>query len=496
MRVSSREHRESGFTLVELMVAIFVLLVGVLGSVALVDGANRSSSSTRAREGATNLARDVVETMRNFGIKQTVATNADLATMLKNGGVGGTVSGTNLTVNRRNFTYTVQASACAVDDPADGEVPAAQHDTTFNWCDTYSGTSDANNNPLDYAKANVLVTWRDRGGTHQVRQASVINNQSDGPAVATLNLETPSGLGSSPVINGPGTTQLIFDATTDQAAQTAEWYLNGADQGSITKTSGTDWRWTWDLKAATGPSPCTPSGGGVLDGTYLVGIQAFDASGLSAGTKALTVTLNRCAPMAPTGFAAVRTLLFNDVELSWDTNPEPDVIGYRIFRNGSPISTGPCAGIIKTAQCFEPDPGGSPTYYVTAVDKDSAGANRDSQPSAGSAPATTNTAPKAPTNVVANGPTSTLKFTTPSSPQDPDSGDKIDHFNIYRIDGSTSPPQQPTPADRYDSVSNSGISAGTTVTWNDDAVSGIHTYWVTAVDTRGGESTVSGPVVQ
>src|SRR4051794_35665443 len=81
MRVSSRERREAGFTLVELMVAILVLLVGVLGSVALVDGANRSSASNRAREGGTNLARDVVETMRNIGIKQAVAVNADMATM-------------------------------------------------------------------------------------------------------------------------------------------------------------------------------------------------------------------------------------------------------------------------------------------------------------------------------------------------------------------------------------------------------------------------------
>jgi hypothetical protein len=436
--------------------------------------------------------------MRNFGIKQTVTVNADLATMLKNGGIGGTVNGTNLTVSRRNFTYTIQASACAVDDPADGQVPQAQHDTAFNWCDTYSGTSDTNNNPLDYAKANVLVTWTDHGGTHQVRQASVINNQSDGPAVATLTLTSPSGLGASPVITSSGTTQLTFAATTDQAAQTAEWYLNGSDQGSLTKTNGTNWGWTWDLKTATGPPPCTVGAGGVLDGTYLVGIQAFDANGLSAGAKALTVSLNRCAPMAPTGLLAVRTLLFNDVELTWDTNPEPDVIGYHVYRNNVLVPSGPCSGLVKTSQCIETtDPGGSVSYYVKAVDKDSSGVNRESAASGSNSPATTNTAPSPPTGIAANGTTSTLQFTTPAKPQDPDTNDSIDHFNIYRIDGSGTPPLQPTPATRYDSVSNSGVKEGSTLNWTDDASgTGTHTYWVTAVDTHGGESVLNGSVVR
>ena len=103
-------------TLVELMIAIFVLLVGVLGSVALVDGANRGTASTRAREGATNLARDVIEGMHNIPIKQAVASGANLPATLSAGGVGGTVTGSVWKVSRRNFTYTVQVSACAMDD--------------------------------------------------------------------------------------------------------------------------------------------------------------------------------------------------------------------------------------------------------------------------------------------------------------------------------------------------------------------------------------------
>ena len=46
------------------MVAIVVLLVGVLGVVVMLDGANAVTSRTKAREGATNLSRSVLELAR------------------------------------------------------------------------------------------------------------------------------------------------------------------------------------------------------------------------------------------------------------------------------------------------------------------------------------------------------------------------------------------------------------------------------------------------
>ena len=100
-----------------------------------------------------------------------------------------------------------------------------------------------------------------------------------------------------------------------------------------------------------------------------------------------------------------------------------------------------------------------------------------------------NTQPSPPTGILANGATSTLKFTTPSSPQDPDFKDYIDHFDIYR-DGQTV-------ADRYATVDNTGVSAGSTLTWTDSAAgTGTHTYWVTAVDSHGAESPWNGSVTR
>src|SRR5438093_1116722 len=62
-RLISHQH---GYTLVELLVAATVLLVGVLGAVKLVDGANARSISTRAREAGTNLQRELVERARSI----------------------------------------------------------------------------------------------------------------------------------------------------------------------------------------------------------------------------------------------------------------------------------------------------------------------------------------------------------------------------------------------------------------------------------------------
>jgi fibronectin type 3 domain-containing protein len=60
-------------------------------------------------------------------------------------------------------------------------------------------------------------------------------------------------------------------------------------------------------------------------------------------------------------------------------------------------------------------------------------------------------------------------------PQDPDSGDAIDFFRIYRDGTSIS--------DRYDRV------AGTVSSYTDFKSAGeSHSYWVTAVDGQLGES--------
>lgn len=492
MRVCPRSLRESGFTLVELMIAIFVLLVGVLGSVALVDAANRTSASTRAREGATNLARDVVEGMHNVPIKQMVRAGTNLPATLAANGVGGTVTGGVWKVSRRNFTYTVQLTACAMDDSQDGQ---GGQDPTFTWCsDSATGTADPN--PLDYARVKVVVSWTAQGGTHQVTQSALINNTSSGAAIVSVTTNPASTPPDQPAITSQATSTIGFIATTDEAATSADWFLNGTRQGTTTRgTGGTSFTWQWAIGTSTGGAPCSPAATGVLDGTYLVGAQAYDSQGLSAGRRAVTVKLNRCPPMAPGGFRAVRPGLFPTVELYWNASPEADVIGYYAYRSNGNSSnftkisdpTSGCYGLLKKPNCIEADPGGNVNYEVRAVDLDPSGNPREGDYTASSSPVKDNQ-PNTPGSFASGGSTSTLTWTVPADSSKDSPADPIDYFRVYR-DGQTV-------ANRYDIV-DSTAATGATVNWTDlQPGSGSHTYYVTAVDSRGAESAMTAGVTR
>src|SRR5438094_500045 len=57
----SRLSAEGGFTLIEVLIAAVVLVVGLVTLFGLLDQSVKASAATRAKEGATNLAREVLE---------------------------------------------------------------------------------------------------------------------------------------------------------------------------------------------------------------------------------------------------------------------------------------------------------------------------------------------------------------------------------------------------------------------------------------------------
>src|SRR4051794_30452531 len=65
-RTSGIHSGERGFTIIEVMVAVFVLVFGVLGVATLANSANIGSDTAKARVGATTLAREVLEDARAF----------------------------------------------------------------------------------------------------------------------------------------------------------------------------------------------------------------------------------------------------------------------------------------------------------------------------------------------------------------------------------------------------------------------------------------------
>src|SRR3954452_12503762 len=140
MRFSSgtpaRAHDQSGFTLVEVMVAMALLLTAVLGLMSLTDSAAKTSTGTKAREGAISLEREILESAGGIAYSQldpstlvpTLQAQPNLASETGSGA---------WTLTRRDangasgFTYTVTATMCSVDDLSDGYGTR----TGVTWCD-------------------------------------------------------------------------------------------------------------------------------------------------------------------------------------------------------------------------------------------------------------------------------------------------------------------------------------------------------------------------
>src|SRR3954465_804015 len=61
---------DSGFTILEVMVAAVVLLVGLLGTFTVIDTAHSTITTTKAREQATSLQRELIEAVRTIPYDQ------------------------------------------------------------------------------------------------------------------------------------------------------------------------------------------------------------------------------------------------------------------------------------------------------------------------------------------------------------------------------------------------------------------------------------------
>jgi type IV pilus assembly protein PilV len=149
---------DDGFTIIEVMIAMLIMIVGVLGTFQLLEGSMSSTARTTAREQGTNLARDLVERSRQFafssmmmvptaaipvsatnpGAPATLGAPAVLQASLPSSDNATAVTGTppdsTFNVTRRNTTYTVKVFACSIDDPSDG---IGKGDATF--CAATSG---------------------------------------------------------------------------------------------------------------------------------------------------------------------------------------------------------------------------------------------------------------------------------------------------------------------------------------------------------------------
>lgn len=499
MSIRASSCGQRGFTLIEVLVAITILLVGVLGVVAMVDGANAVTSKTKAREGANNVARSVVEVGRAVPYKGLTDT-ALIAALATRPGLNDVTAAPAYTIASRGFNYDVSLQVCSMDDPRDNLGP---HDGTIDFCpdsDVGAGGANADRNPDDYKRIAVTLSWTRQGSTETVKQTSLVSNPVGGLGPTVIRLDAPAISGTLKTVTSPGT--VTFEADTSTDAAELDWSVDGANQGKADRIGSSLRRFTfdWDIEGGSG-------GRYYSDCTYVIQAEALDDKGRAGSPKALTVVLNRALANAPVQFEGGRNGSGDRVDLSWRRNLECDVLGYRVYRStapGGPWVQVDCAGqvgpYVRSPSCLdEGAPGTDPLYYyVAGVDTaPGTGALRDGPPSYLTV-VSGNQVPSAPTNVSAclgGLPGCTEPDGTPASDgstvlrwtgsTDPDAGDSILFYRIYR-DGSTY-------AHRYGTFFPDATGA---LAWTDpDTPSGQHTYRLTAVDTQFGESSLSAPVV-
>ena len=278
------------------------------------------------------------------------------------------------------------------------------------------------------------------------------------------------------------------------------WKIDGDPKGNASG-SGVSWNFDWNLAE-------TRADGSLRypDCTYVIEAEAFDDKHRSGAAKAQTVTLNRIPPVAPTGVQGGRNLKGSHIDVQWNSNRECDVTGYRVYRgtNTSSITAFACSAPVGATACVDegaPAPAAGVTLYYQVVATDLAGSvTRDG--TKGPTPPLAifdgvNSAPTTPANLkacvggnpgctdadgVQTGPGSIALSWNPST--DPNTGDSIYFYRVYR-NGSAY-------ANRYDVIF---PVAGKPLGFVDkQPLAGSNTYRVTAVDTRFGESALTGPV--
>jgi prepilin-type N-terminal cleavage/methylation domain-containing protein len=499
--------REDGFTIIEVLVASVVLLVGVLGVLGIVTQSDSVSASNRAREQGIALQREIIEAARSIPYDQ-LTQNAIVSRIQATAGLtDSTMLATGWTYTRRTVKYAVAVGTCAVDDPTDGTGPhesagyclTGTGSTTPAQCAAYLGISgsiagagggaagdcgiDTNfdgavdglsdtsgapcsncagtdTNPNDYKRIVVLVRWNKGLGRRYALQSTTVPNPglAAAPAITSLSPES--------VLATQGDRYLNFNVVLSSTPAAVAWYVDGTGQGQATG-SGTSWTFQWDL----GPvnfGGTTPYSNEILDGTYAVSAKGVDVYGQAGTAKASTVIVNRRSPYPPISPHAGRN--DGDAYIDWGANAERDVVGYRVYRVQAGSDQLVC-DLVRTTRCREGGmPSGDQSYYVVAVDRDTAGNLRNGDRSASVTVPATDTPPTPPATVVAakSGSNTVLSWTAAS---DPDAGDSVQFYRIYR--------------DGTDWVNDyfASTASGSNLSFTDTTTNGdVHTYWVVAVD--------------
>jgi Tfp pilus assembly protein PilV len=489
-RVGARLQADEGFTIIEVIVATLVLVVGLLTAFLALNVAVKSSAAVRGREEGITLARQVTEDARAIPYSQ--LSSSSLTTTLQGfNGLANQGTGSSWQIKRGGFTYTITPTLTPIYDKKDA-------------------ANATSNTSVDAQEVTTLVQWTTfQGQTHSYTESTIMTKAGQDPGLAVSNLaiaSPPSGTGG---LSGSATAgytisasipSLTFSVTAPSGTQAIDWRLNGALQSSwagSTPSSGTTWTSSaWNISS-------------FYDSTYTIGAQAVDASGVDGPEVTIQVRLIRNVPSAPSlTYDGYNTNLLSSTggtpgtgaELVWSSNPEPNVVGYDIYNSslstllcqtGTSTSYSGCSSgsgnfwCLSATDCIDlgaNNAGNSTSYKLVALYYDANNTLRTGAATSITIPAGTPTAPNSPASLtVATQLDETAILTWPVSV----GGASVAFYRVYR-DGDNY-------SSRYATVAASSCSL--TCTYHDYSRQEGHSYYVTAVTSGLQESyPPTGPV--
>src|SRR3954471_18959137 len=153
-RLRPKARYDDGFTMVEVIVAMVIILIGVLGTLVLIDRANTTTTEAKTRQTANNILRDLLDTAQ--GLPYSSLTPTGLVPALQTRGFADSIPATTGTwdITRNGTTFVITAGVCVVDDPHDGSQNS--HPSSSNFCaDSPAGSGDSNGD--DYRRVTMTV---------------------------------------------------------------------------------------------------------------------------------------------------------------------------------------------------------------------------------------------------------------------------------------------------------------------------------------------------
>lgn len=461
--------RDDGFTIIEVIIASLVLVVGMLGVLSLLTGSLRTTKLNNERVAGTNLARRLIEATRALDYDDMAGSLVQ--SRLQAAGLGTATEPWTYTSDRT--TYTITATSCTYDDPAD-RLASPRPDGA---CLPQPAGSSGDSNGDDFRRTTFRIAWPNGGpgGVEtSLTQTTLVGNPSGGLGPRIVDF-SPIAQTITASVNS-----VAVDWTTT-AASSLRWSVDdGASAGS--SSGSTSFTSTWDI--GTTGSRLTSE---VLDGAYQITAQPFDDRDIAGEVKRANVVLNRRSPYAPTAFAGGHdTRLDGWVDLQWSPNRERDILGYRVVRAGlfSDVQVCPAQddGAMlpaTTTSCADRDPPllGA-TYRLVAIDRAPDNQLRDGE-RATLVVGLPGVSPAPPSALAVQTVDEQPKLTWAA----PASG-SVSFYRIYR-DGTAV-----GYADRY-----SRTSDDVTTFTDGNPGTGPHAYWVTAVDGSFNESQAIGPAL-